>query len=41
VRIMQGGHFFSDVVFCGIVVYLTARLLRDLMFHDTPSDSRA
>jgi lipid A 4'-phosphatase len=41
VRIMQGVHFFSDVVFCGIVVYLTARLLRDLMFHDTPSDSRA
>lgn len=33
VRILQGGHFFSDVIFCGIVVYLTARLLHALMFR--------
>lgn len=32
VRIVQGGHFLSDVVFCGIVVYLTARVLYALMF---------
>jgi lipid A 4'-phosphatase len=33
VRIMQGGHFFSDVIFCGIVVYLSARVLHAVMFH--------
>ena len=33
VRIMQGGHFFSDVIFCGIVVYLTARVLHAVMFR--------
>jgi lipid A 4'-phosphatase len=33
VRILQGGHFFSDVIFCGIVVYLTARVLHTAMFH--------
>lgn len=33
VRIMQGGHFLSDVVFCGIIVYLTARVLHALMFR--------
>jgi lipid A 4'-phosphatase len=33
VRIMQGGHFFSDVIFCGIIVYLTARALHTLMFR--------
>lgn len=33
VRIMQGGHFFSDVIFCGIVVYLSARVLHALMFR--------
>ena len=33
VRIMQGGHFFSDVIFCGIVVYLTALLLHAVMFR--------
>lgn len=27
VRIVQGGHFLSDVIFSGIVVYLTARAL--------------
>jgi len=32
VRIMQGGHFFSDVIFCGIVVYLVARVLHAVMF---------
>lgn len=35
VRIMQGGHFFSDVIFCGIVVYLAARVLHALMFRST------
>ena len=33
VRIMQGGHFFSDVIFCGIVVYLSARVLHAAMFR--------
>ncbi len=33
VRIMQGGHFFSDVIFCGIVVYLTALLLHAVLFR--------
>lgn len=33
VRIMQGGHFFSDVIFCGIVVYLSARVLHAVMFR--------
>ena len=33
VRIVQGGHFFSDVIFCGIVVYLSARVLHALMFR--------
>jgi len=32
VRVMQGGHFFSDVIFCGIVVYISARVLHALMF---------
>ena len=39
VRIVQGGHFFSDVLFAGIVVYLTARILHALMFP--PAESRA
>jgi len=33
VRILQGGHFFSDVIFCGIVVYLAARMLHAVMFR--------
>jgi len=33
VRMMQGGHFFSDVIFCGIVVYLSALALHAVMFH--------
>ncbi|MDH4133924.1 MAG: phosphatase PAP2 family protein [Gammaproteobacteria bacterium] len=33
VRIVQGGHFLSDVLFSGIVVYLTAWLLHTLMFR--------
>jgi lipid A 4'-phosphatase len=37
VRILQGGHFFSDVIFCGLVVYLTARLLYALMFRSPPT----
>jgi len=36
VRIMQGGHFFSDVIFCGIVVYLSARVLHAVLFR--PAD---
>jgi lipid A 4'-phosphatase len=38
VRIMQGGHFFSDVIFCGIVVYLSARVLHTVMFRP-PTES--
>lgn len=30
-RIVQGGHFFSDVIFCGIVVYLSACVLHAIM----------
>ena len=33
VRILQGGHFFSDVIFCGIVVYLSARVLHAVLFR--------
>jgi len=40
VRIMQGGHFLSDVIFAGIVVYLTARVLHALMFR-APAETRA
>lgn len=40
VRIMQGGHFFSDVIFCGIVVYLTAHVLHAVMFR-AATESRA
>jgi len=36
IRMLQGGHFFSDVIFCGIVVYLTARVLHALMFRNAP-----
>ncbi len=40
VRIVQGGHFLSDVLFAGIVVYLTARVLATLM-HPAEIESRA
>lgn len=40
VRIVQGGHFLSDVVFAGIVVYLTALGLAALM-HPADVESRA
>lgn len=40
VRIVQGGHFLSDVVFAGIVVYVTARGLAALM-HPADTESRA
>lgn len=33
VRVIQGGHFFSDVVFSGFVVYAAARVLCYLMFE--------
>lgn len=39
IRMTQGGHFFSDVIFCGIVVYLTARVLHALIFPT--SEARA
>ena len=39
VRIVQGGHFFSDVIFSGIVVYLTACTLHAILYRP-PSDSR-
>jgi len=39
VRIMQGGHFFSDVIFCGIVVYLSALVLHAMIFRP-PTESR-
>ncbi len=32
-RIVQGGHFFSDVLFCGIVVYLTALAIHAILFQ--------
>jgi len=40
VRMMQGGHFFSDVIFCGIVVYLTALMLQAVLFRPA-TNSRA
>lgn len=40
VRMLQGGHFLSDVVFAGIVVYLTARGLHALLWR-APRESRA
>jgi len=36
VRIVQGGHFLSDVIFSGIVVYLTARGLHALLYPPPP-----
>lgn len=35
VRIVQGGHFLSDVLFAGIVVYLTAWVLHALLFRES------
>jgi lipid A 4'-phosphatase len=32
VRIAQGGHFLSDVVFAGLLMALTALLVHGLMF---------
>lgn len=40
VRIVQGGHFLSDVVFAGIVMYLAARGLAALL-HPAAAESRA
>ncbi len=34
VRIMQGGHFLSDVVFSFVFVYLASLLLHHFMFMD-------
>jgi len=33
VRMMQGGHFLSDVLFSGVVVYLTAWALHAVMYR--------
>lgn len=35
-RIAQGGHFLSDVVFSGLLVYGTSLLLHDLLVDDVP-----
>lgn len=35
VRIMQGGHFLSDVLFSGVVVYLTAWAVHAWMYRHT------
>ncbi|MBN8531541.1 MAG: phosphatase PAP2 family protein [Alphaproteobacteria bacterium] len=32
VRMMEGGHFLSDVIFCGLAVYFVAHALHVLMF---------
>jgi lipid A 4'-phosphatase len=40
-RIVQGGHFLSDVVFSLIVVYLVAALLHRLMFGRSDGTSEA
>lgn len=43
IRIIQGGHFLSDVVFAGFVVYFTADLLARYVFfrERTPTQSGA
>ncbi|GAB4222277.1 MAG: phosphatase PAP2 family protein [Francisella sp.] len=33
-RMAQGGHFFSDVVFCGIFVYITTWIVYALMYRN-------
>ena len=33
-RILQGGHFLSDVIFAGVFVYLSAAVLHYLMFRE-------
>jgi lipid A 4'-phosphatase len=33
-RIAQGGHFFSDVIFCGIFVYICTWLVYAVMYRD-------
>ncbi len=35
VRMMQGGHFLSDVLFAGVVVYLTAWILHGLLYRES------
>ncbi len=32
IRIAQGGHFLSDVIFCGFFVYFVSRILWNAMF---------
>ena len=36
VRIVQGGHFTSDVIFSFVVVYVTGKVLYFLMFERQP-----
>ncbi len=40
IRIAQGGHFLSDVVFAGFVVYFTAELLARLVFYRTRGSAK-
>jgi lipid A 4'-phosphatase len=37
VRIAQGGHFLSDVVFAGFIVYFSAELLARWVFYRPPA----
>jgi lipid A 4'-phosphatase len=39
-RMAQGGHFFSDVVFSFFTVYFAAWLLHRLLFPDLPTENR-
>jgi len=39
VRIAQGGHFLSDVIFSFFIMYATAYLLYKLMYNDMPQNS--
>jgi lipid A 4'-phosphatase len=38
VRILQGGHFFSDVLFAGIIVWFVAELVHYLFKNKTYSN---
>ncbi|MCC7260013.1 MAG: phosphatase PAP2 family protein [Alphaproteobacteria bacterium] len=36
VRIVQGAHFLSDVVFCGFAIYFTTQILYNLFYPEEP-----
>ena len=40
-RMAQGGHFFSDVVFCGIFVYISAWAVYAIMYRSKKQSSTA